>query len=298
MQRVFYRYGLWVLLLVMGVTGVMAQDTPSADEVVRAALRQLAAVDYRFSVTSEMIQEYRTPESTTRVMQRHTLTGESAQNGDYAVNAVLTSVPQEPEQPEQFEVTMRLSWIEADGVAYINVETPELFDGMLDIAEGWARYEMLLSTSQKTLATVYLQSLTETLSAPHHSFAKLIVMDITEQTTESLEGVPMRVYTFTVSPLSMIGQSAAQMNVMNSVQMLFEALRVVSEGEFSDVYRMWVGEADGLPYRIEYNNRNFIPWLSRELGSTPFDFYSESQGVLTFEYPDTPLEIRAPSDVP
>lgn len=290
MMRIF-RHAVWGLVIVLGVMGAAAQDTPDADDRVRAALRQLAALDYRFNVTTETLQEYRMPESTDAVIQRQAIEGDSARRGDYSVNAALASVPQEA---VDVEVTVTVSFIEQGGVRYMNVESQAL--GMFEIAEGWVRFDEVIADENDTLTAVYLRSLAQTIRPPHHNFATWIVMDASEQPADSLDGVPMRVYTFTVSPLSNFGQPVVEKSTV-TMRVIIETLRGLWVGDFSSTYRLWIGEADGLPYRLEYTSTTFLPWFSRQLGTIPFDLYTDARGTLTFVYPDAPLEIRAPEGV-
>lgn len=283
---------LAMLLLALIPCGVQAQSLDDA-EIVREAVRQTAAVPYRFMVETNVTQRLVMTDQEVTTTTSTRISG--AVNSMEAYTLEANALTSNSQNDESMEVVLETQWTVIDGVEYLYIVPDENLQRIIRGEPGWWRYNDLLAYQDTGVGAVYLQSLVSAYQPPHAEFAQWLILTASERTQETHNGQTMRVFDITLSPLTALANVSSDQGLFGRLGTVLRDLDVLFAGDFEHHAEVWVGAEDGLLHRVSYHQRADIPFLSAGLEKGPnWDSFLSAEASFELIYGGEPITVTAP----
>jgi hypothetical protein len=276
-----------ILVMTLNVGAVMAQDVPADAEAwvqLFADLRE--AGNYTFERTEYMTQTYTNSEGVDieyRVIEG-LATGEMLSEDTFTQHRESTVTS--GSQTATYTVEVR----QIDEALFVQIDLGGAYAAPVPL-EGWWRAEDLINASPDGTWQVLAQSLIDFTSPLAFVDDPRLILSITEEAPETLNGLDLQVFTIEIDQLTAM--------FLESVNSLEEALAMMEQDkEFTAAitmtlsYTVWVNPEDGRIYRLDSTFSQFLPYTLSQ--PSHFDITVSGEGQTVFTYPEEALVIEAP----
>lgn len=276
-----------ILVMTLNVGAVMAQDVPADAEAwvqLFADLRE--AGNYTFERTEYMTQTYTNSEGIDIAYQviEGLATGEMLSEDTFTQHRESTVTS--GSQTATYTVEVR----QIDEALFVQIDLGGAYAAPVPL-EGWWRAEDLINASPDGTWQVLAQSLIDFTSPLAFVDDPRLILSITEEAPETLNGLDLQVFTIEIDQLTAM--------FLESVNSLEEALAMMEQDkEFTAAitmtlsYTVWVNPEDGRIYRLDSTFSQFLPYTLSQ--PSHFDITVSGEGQTVFTYPEEALVIEAP----
>lgn len=276
-----------ILAMTLNVGAVMAQDVPADAEAwvqLFADLRE--AGNYTFERSEYTTQTYTNSEGVDIAY----LVTESLVAGEMLSEDTFTQHRESTVTSGGERGTYTVEMRQIDEALFVQIDLGEAYATPV-LLEGWWRAEDLINASPDGTWQVLAQSLIDFTSPLAFVDDPRLILSITEEAPETLNGLDLQVFTIEIDQMTATFLESAN-SLEEIIAMMQQDKEFMAAVTMTLSYTVWVNPEDGRIYRLDSTFYQLLPYTIIQRSNFDITLTGEYQTVFT--YPDEAIIIEAP----